>query len=365
MKILSLGLDKSILDKNSPLAQRAVEYGELIEKYVIVVPCPKYQEEELSLKAKAYGSGGANKLTRFLKIYQLAKKILAREKFDLITVQDQYYLALIGWRLAKKFNLGLEIQVHGIEGHNFLRKLAAGFVIRRANAIRAVSQRMKWQLIGEFGVAEDKITVVPIYTEAQSVKLKAQNHSLNLKTNKNKFVFLTVGRLVTVKNISLQIEAMAEVIKKYPQIELWIAGDGPERKGLEVLSFKLQVSGSVKFLGWRDDLEEFYIPADVFLLTSNSEGWGLAVVEAASLNLPIIMTDVGLAGEIIKNNESGIIVPINNKGELIKAMVKLIEDEALSERLGTGAKKAILSLPNKEQTLELYMQSWQKAALKK
>ena len=364
MKILSLGLDNSILDKNSSLASRVVEYGQLVEKYVIVVPCSKYQEEELSAKVKVYGSGGANKLIRLLKVYQLAKKILAEEKYDLITVQDQYYLALIGWRLAKRFNLGLEIQVHGIEEHHFLRKLAARFVIPKADAIRAVSQRMKNQLIREFGARENKIIVVPIYIKTQNSKLKTQSDNLKLKTDKKKFVFLTVGRLAPVKNISLQIEAMAEVIKKYPQLELWIIGEGAERNKLELKTKNYKLETNIKFLGWHDNLEEFYQQADVFLLTSNSEGWGLAVVEAASYGLPIIMTDVGLAGEAIKNNESGIIVLINNKKELAKAMVELIKDEALRKNLGAGAKQAVLSLPNKEQTLELYKQSWQKAALK-
>jgi len=96
----------------------------------------------------------------------------------------------------------------------------------------------------------------------------------------------------------------------------------------------------------------------------------LVVIEAAHYGLPIIMTDVGCAGEVIRNPSissgqgSGIVIPVGDKKALEKTMIKLIEDKELRERLGDNAKKAILKLPNKEETLNLYKKSW-KAAIKK
>ena len=353
MKILSLGLDKSILKKTSALAVRTVEYGDLVEKYTVIVPSQKNEKIELSEKATAYGSGGDNKLSRFIKIYNLAKKLLREEKYDAITVQEQYYLALIGLCLAKKFKAGLEIQIHGRGKYGGLRKIVADYIIPRASAIRAVSQRLARELTGKYKIDREKITVVPIYVEVKNKKPEIKSGE-----NDGKFIFLTASRLVPVKNIGMQIEAMAEVIKKYPNIELWIIGDGPEKEKLKSEISNLKLEKKIIMLGWKDDLDKYYNMADAFLLTSNAEGWGMVIVEAASFGLPIIMTDVGCAGEVIKSGESGLVISPGDKQKLVEAMLKIIEDENLRKKLGENAKLAVSRLPSKEQTLDLYKKSW-------
>ncbi|MDD4271827.1 MAG: glycosyltransferase family 4 protein [Patescibacteria group bacterium] len=360
MKILSLGLDNSILNISSPLARRAILYGEMVEKYTVLTPGKKNVDVKLSEKVIAYGFGGHNKLEQFIKIYNSAKKLLQEDKYNVITVQDQYYLALIGLYLAKRFNSGLEIQVHGFEKYRGLRKLTAKYVLPRANAVRCVNQRLKKRLVNEFGVKEERITEVPIYYERLEPSARRPT-----REGKN-FVFLTVGRLVPVKNIGLQIGAMSEVAKKYPESELWIIGDGAEREELKAKSKKLKADDKIKFFGekGRAELDLIYQQVDAFLLTSDSEGWGMAVVEAAGFGLPIIMTDVGCAGEVIKDGISGLIIPAGDKQKLIESMLKIIENRGLREKLGADAKLAVSKLPSKERTLELYKKSWA-LALKK
>jgi len=358
MKILNLSLDKSILDKNSKTARRVVEYGDLADSYIVVVPGKDYKEIRLSEKVFVYGSGGNNKIFQLINTYRVAKKLLRHGKFDIITVQDQYYLALVGRILAKKFKIGLELQIHGFEKYSGLRKIIADFAIPRANAVRCVSQRLKKQISKEFGVVEEKITVAPICNN-----LKSQISNLKIKNTESdtKFIFLTVGRLVAVKNISLQIKSLAEVAKKYPNVELWIVGDGQERKKLELKIKNLKLQNYIKLLGWQNNPGEFYSQADAFLLTSDYEGWGMAIVEAANHGLPIIMTDVGCAGELIENEKSGLIIPVDNQIKLEEAMVRIIKDDSLRKKLAEGALSAVKKLPSKEETLALYKQSWEKA----
>ena len=360
MKILNLSLDAKMLNKNSNLSKRIVEYGNLVDGYIIVVPDKDYKEVRLSEKVFVYGSGGGNKVFKLINIYRVAKKLLKQDKFDVITVQDQYYLALIGWFLARKFKIGLELQIHGFEKYSGLRKVIARFAIPKANAIRCVSQRLKKQLINEFGAIKEIITVAPIYIES-----RIAGNKLPIKQKGDKFIFLTVGRLVPVKNVSLQIKAMAEVIRKYPNAELLVAGDGSERKKLENEAIKLGIKDHVKFLGWQNNPGEFYSQADAFLLTSNYEGWGMAVVEAASFGLPIVMTDVGCAGELVENEESGIVIPVNNQSKLEEAMIRFINDDNLRKKMADGAFSAIKYLPNKQETMALYKKSWEKAVSNK
>lgn len=349
MRILTLGIDKTALDKDSKLSQRIKEYERLVEKYTVIVPEAKY------------------KVVGLFDIFLKAGKELKKEKYDLISVQDQYYLALLGWLLAKKFRIGLELQIHGFEKYRGLRKLVAKFVIPRANAVRAVSQRLKKQLVEEFSVREEKITMVPIYMDINTKHeaRPARRQGRNSKQSDN-FVFLTVGRLVPVKNIRMQIEAMDCVTrntKRETRVELWIVGDGLEKSNLKSQISNLHLENNVKMFGYQDDVSKFYKQADAFLLTSDYEGWGMAVIEAASHGLPIIMTDVGCAGEVIKNGENGIIIPVGNKEKLVEAMLKLPGNADLREIFSYAVQEEIKKLPNKEQIFDLYKQSWQKAQL--
>ena len=366
MRVLSISLDKKILDKNSKTFKRQKEYADLIDEYCIVVFGPKKEIRNETLFI--YGSGGNSKISRFFKAYKKAKQILENKDLRnwLITTQDPFFTGLLGYLLKGKFYIKLHVQIHGFEKFFGLRKLIAKFIISRADGFRVVSKRLKKRLIDEFGIKENKITVVYIFTPTNinlNIKYaeKLQKITSSYLTKKvEKFIFLTVGRLVPIKNIQLQVRAFIEISKKYPDIELWIIGNGPGKYKIQDAKNGIQIPQGIKLLGWQDNLDKFYSQADIFLLTSNYEGWGLAVIEAANYNLPIIMTDVGNAGEIIKNNESGIVIPINNQKELEKAMIKLIEDKELRKRLGDNAKKALSKLPSKEETLELYKKSWEK-----
>ena len=135
------------------------------------------------------------------------------------------------------------------------------------------------------------------------------------------------------------------------------------KKKIGIKNLKLQ--NYIKLLGWQSNPEEFYSQADAFLLTSDYEGWGMAVIEAASYGLPIIMTDVGCAGELVKDGESGIVIPINDQAKLEEAMIRIIKDNNLRKKLAEGAFSALKKLPSKEETMALYKQSWEKATKNK
>ncbi|HNV97054.1 MAG TPA: glycosyltransferase [bacterium] len=356
MKIFLIGNDKSALIDNSNTRDRLLQYSKITEKYSIVIPSDEnkiIKYDNLSI----YSFGGENKLFQIIKLFINSWKLLKKEKFDVISVQDQYYLALISYLLAKKFKIGLEIQIHGFEKYNGLRKIIANFVIPRANAIRVVSQRLEQELIDKFKINQEKITVVPIYSEVGT-------RDLGPGKTREKFIFLTIGRLVKVKNIKLQIKALKKITEKYKNIELQIVGSGPEKENLENLVKDLNLESYVKFFGYQKDLESFYKNADVFMLTSDYEGWGLVIIEAFQYKLPIIMTDVGCANEIVINNENAIIIPVNDLNLLEDAMIKIYENKDLREKFVKNSEFALSKLKTKQQTLDLYKESWEKAKIK-
>ncbi len=360
MRILSLGLDNSILKVDSALSRRIKKYSSLVDLYIVIVPEKRKKIVKFNSRAIFYGVNGYNKVITLINIYKLANRIIKNHKINIISVQDIYYLAFIAWILARTFNLGLEIQVHGFEKFTFLRKIIARFVLPRANSVRTVSQRLKKFLENEFNIRENRITVVPVYFKESSYE---RDIRLNLeKTTKDKFIFLTISRLVPVKNISLQIKALKSISGvSSRQIELWIVGSGPEQIKLEKLVNDFNLEKQVKFFGWQDKLDTFYRQADVFLLTSNSEGWGMVILEAASWSLPIIMTRVGCADEFIIHKKNGIIITPGSQKELEQAMIQLLNNEKLRFKLGRAAFKTLKDLPSEEEVLNLYKESWRRA----
>jgi len=360
MKILAFGLDKSALEIGSPLAQRLVKYGELIERYDLIVPNPQSVKKTLSVKVDAYGSGGKYKILQLAGLKIQALRLILKNRYEVISVQDQYFLGFLAWSLARFFGLGMEVQVHGWEKKVGLRLSVAKFLINRADSVRVVSERLKNEAMNNFGVQPDKITVAPIFS---SKPLELDSTSVE-KRQSDKFVFLTVSRLVPVKNIGLQIRALKSLEQQFPQAELWITGEGRERAELEKTVAGLNLNRKVKFLGWQSsaELAKIYSQADCFLLTSNEEGYGLVVMEAARYGLPIIMTDVGLAGEFIKNEENGLVIPIGDETALKTAMVRIMADKSLAERLSNNVKTAACNLPDLQASLKLYLASWKRAA---
>ncbi len=354
MKILNLSLDSRILKDDSHAQRRILEYSELVNRYDVIVPSEINKKISLSEKIDVYGASGKNKFFQLRNFCKISRSLFKQNNYNVVTVQDQYFLALMGLRLSKKFNSGFEIQVHGFEKYSGIRKIIFKFVIKKADSVRVVSERLKRRLVDEFGIEARKIIIVSINT---GIRYKV----LGIRENKDgdNFIFLTVGRLVLVKNIEMQIKAVANLQKEYPNIKLLVCGSGEVEKKLKVYSLKLKAN--VEFLGWQDDIERYYKQADVFMLTSDSEGWGMVVIEAASYGLPIIMTDVGCAREVIKNNQSGLVIPVGDQKSLEEAMMKLIEDNKLREEIGKCAVEAIKRLPSKAETLGRYKESWTKA----
>jgi glycosyltransferase involved in cell wall biosynthesis len=305
-----------------------------------------------------------------VRIYLKARSLIKQSHYDVLTVADGYYLALVGWLIARRYHLGFEVQVHGFEKFSGLRAFLARRILQRADSIRVVSSRLKKLLVVQFGIPEVKITTAPLFfvdttvipRSASEQTLSAELDAQIAQQKKNDFVFLTIGRLVLGKNITLQLQAFKNLLVQYPDTQLWVVGAGPERALLEKNAQDLGVADQVRFWGWHRDPSAFYAHADSFLLSSDSEGWGLVIVEAAAHRLPILMTDVGCAGEFIHDGENGLIVPVGDPRAFEEGMEKIRTDAALREALGKAAEESLATLPSREELIQGYVESWERAA---
>lgn len=373
MHVINIGLDAKTLNPESVVAFRNRRYGTLLDHYSIVVPSRSDMVVNLSNKVTVYGIGARYKWIQFFRMYKMVNKLIEQEKVDVITAQDMYYLGLMGLYFARKYHIGLEVQVLGIEKLNWLRKQVAIFVMGRASVVRALSERIKERLTTEFGISEKVIRIVSIYVDVKKLGLDVRTlegedkRDFDIKVSKfrelygTSFNFLTVSRLVPIKQISMQLLSLSRITKDFPQVMLHIVGEGPDKERLISEARSLGVDKHVVFYGYQTGyhLGLLYLECDVFVLTSDSEGWGMVIIEAASAGLPIIMTDVGCAGELIINEESGLIIPTRDIEALTVAMTRVISDSNLKNKLSVSATKALETLPPFSLLLELYKENWE------
>ncbi len=375
MYVVNIGLDPKTLDPESVVAFRNRAYGKLTDHYSIVVPSPATVVVNLSDTTTVYGMSGIHKAVQLLRMFWKTRALIRAGRCDVVTTQDMYYLGLLGVYFSRRYHLGFEVQVLGIEKLSPLRKRIALFVLRRAGVIRALSPRLRDRLIHEFGIPEEKITVVSIYVDAHKLGLDvrtltgddARSYEELVKSFRETygayFNFLTVSRLVPIKQIELQLEALKNLTATDKNIRLHIVGQGPHEGILKERVRALALTDYVIFHGYQSGyaLGAFYLECDCFLLTSDYEGWGMVIVEAATAGIPIIMTDVGCAGELIVDGESGLVIPVRNVDAIKVAMERVVRDAVLRDTLSVGATRALASLPSFETLLGEYKKNWELA----
>jgi glycosyltransferase involved in cell wall biosynthesis len=166
----------------------------------------------------------------------------------------------------------------------------------------------------------------------------------------------TVGRLNKVKNQARLLRAAAPVLaneRHLAEVHLLIAGDGPERGALEALAHNLGVAARVHFLGARADVEAVLNAMDVFVLSSDTEGLPLVILEAMASGLPVISTQVGAVASVVAT--AGRLVEVGNDSALYNEIGHLCNNSALREELGEVARERVVSHYSLKSMHEAYM----------
>lgn len=162
----------------------------------------------------------------------------------------------------------------------------------------------------------------------------------DLEVPAEQLLLLHVGRLVGFKNVGLLLQAMA-LLPDAARPWLWLAGDGPERAGLEAQCARLQLTPSVRFLGERSDAPRLMQAADVLVSSSRDEGLSNSILEAMAHGLPVVATAVGGTPELIRDGESGLLVANEDAPGLAAALARVLADPSLRQQLGRGARSTI------------------------
>ncbi len=428
-----ISTDRSVFEENSEAGRRMAEYGGLADELHVIVFAGRNKQiprrtdlreyegrsfvkdaRRISGNVFAYSTNSLNRWLYVFAAIKIGKNIIENfrgggkpiieesslQKRDcgkmsgpewLITCQDPFETGLAGYFIAKRAKAALQLQIHTdfLSPYfkkdsllNRVRVLIAKFLIPRANCVRVVSQRIKDSLRA-VSRQPSAVSVLPIFVDVEKIKNASIKTDLRQKYPQFDFIILMASRLTKEKNIGMAIEAMRGVVEKFPKTGLIIVGDGPERKNLKSQISNLKSEGNIIIENWTDDLASYYKTAGLFLLTSNYEGYGRTIVEAMAAGCPVVMTDVGLAGETVKDAENGLIVPVGGiptkdrpsysrrsvlrkkrrRSELEDAILKIMSDGELRAKLAANARKTIAALPDKAAYLEKYKETWENCSL--
>lgn len=157
---------------------------------------------------------------------------------------------------------------------------------------------------------------------------------------KEGFTLLFVGRLEAVKNHVLLLRAFATAHARNSGLRLWMVGDGSERARLEELARTLGVASSITFWGQQMDVAPYYSAADLFVMSSHSEGLPMSLLQALSVGLPSLVTDVGGMAEVVRFANAGMTVPLDDPGRMTDAMLHLAADANARANYAANAEKA-------------------------
>lgn len=203
----------------------------------------------------------------------------------------------------------------------------------KANLIIAVSLSVKKYLISSGLASKDKVIVIPNGISMKETITKKQDANKFQITNSKSQIIGTIGNLNYQKGHTYLIDAMPEILRKYPLVTLEIIGEGEDRSALEDQIRKLKLEKQVTLLGHKNIVSKYLKHWSVFVLSSVAETFGIVVLEAMQAGVPIVATKVGGVPDMITNEKNGILIPSQSSKAIAEAVIDLLEKPAMAAKL--------------------------------
>lgn len=286
-------------------------------------------------------------LTFPLRAYKKTCKLCEKNKYEFVLSYFAVPSGTLGRRISKKYNLKHIVNIVGgdlydptkrLSPHkNFLFRNEVGKVLASAERIISISKDTAERCKRYYDVQKE-IKVIPIPYEEFKFK-KVSREKLGLK--KGMIYTISTGRLVKRKGFDFLIRSIARLCN--PRVHALIIGEGPERKNLQGLARRLGAESSIHFLGFVSEEKKFqYLSnADIYILPSVHEGFGIVLQEAMQVGLPVISTNNGGQVDLIEEGKNGDLVRFGDETAMIERINKLLKDKKLRNKISQYNKNVI------------------------
>ncbi len=277
----------------------------------------------------------------------LASKIVDVVKYENIDILHVHYAiphATVGY-IAKKILLqeGRYLPVittlHGTDitlvGTNSAFAPVISFSINKSDGVTAVSQSLKQQTLEAFEVESD-IRVIYNFIDFERFKKLNKDHFKKAIAPNGEKILVHTSNFRKVKRVEDVIYIFEKVSKALPA-KLLLIGDGPERHRMEELCRQLSLDSDVRFLGKQDAIEELLAVADLFIIPSEQESFGLAALEAMACQLPVISSDSGGLPELNLNGITGFTSPVGDVEAMSNNAIRLLTNNEQLQQFKANA----------------------------
>ena len=377
MHVLSIGSDRKLFDKESAVSARMIEYGKKIGSLHVVVftyASQGFTKTVLSNEVTIYPTQSHSRIGCVFDAIRIGKGIVKDQKFVRgdagVTCQDPFEAGFVGWRIASYFRLPFHLQVHTdflspYFNTSFIQKIRiilARFLLPKASGVRVVSKRILTSLEKAHIKLSCDPQILPIRISVPVVESRQGKENLFPE-----FTFVTVmaSRLEKEKRIEDALRAHQSVVSMYPRAGLVIAGDGSRMAFLRKYAHELGIADSVRFLGWNDDVLKIIASGDIFLSTSEYEGYGMSMIEAGLLGVPVVTTDVGIAGDVLVDKKNARVCPVGDVPCITRAISDLLTHNSKRHELALALQHDIKhNIPTAEQYTDAYVQGLRDILLK-
>jgi glycogen(starch) synthase len=235
----------------------------------------------------------------------------------------------------------------GRVANQFMRRLAKleEETVKNATVIVTISKYSLEKIQKHYHVDKAKARIVPNGVDPEKFKPLGDREALKRQFGlDDKPCVLFVGSLIPRKGLPFLVEAAKKTIKQQPDTQFVIVGDGPLKSQLMSSLDEANLSSNFAFLSGlnEDALAAVYNCADVFILPSIQEGQGIVLLEAQASAKPVVAFKVGGVSEAVLNGETGLLVNRGDSDELADALLKLLSDESLREKMGARGRRFVM-----------------------
>ncbi len=270
-------------------------------------------------------------------------RLVREQSFTIVHAHSSHALSL--GLLVKLFVPSVKLVASRRVDFSVKKPLIGALKYRNAlvDRIVCISQNIA-TVLEKDGVPKEKLVVIHSGIDPQRFRTSSQNQlRKTLQIPEDHLVVGTVAALVGHKDYPNLLQAAKLVLEKQPKVTFLAIGSGNDLPALEALKEQLSLDDRFRFLGFRSDLQDFYRLFDVFVLASRKEGLGTSVLDALACGVTVVATRAGGIPEMVQDHENGLLVPPENPEALAQALLRLLNDRALRERLAAQAPASIKS----------------------
>ncbi len=290
-----------------------------------------------------------------------AKLVELVEAYDLELIHAHYAVphaasAYLAKQILNSHLIKIITTLHGTDitlvGSDQSFRRVIKFTIEKCDGVTAVSDYLKQQTIREFDIQRE-IRVIPNFIDpVRPAQLRSQCNRESYAPHGEK-ILMHASNFRPVKRVRDVIRIFAEVHARIPA-KLILIGDGPDRPLIQQLIKDLKLSTDVYFLGEQDYLEPLFFCADLFLLPSEQESFGLTALEAMNCGVPVIATKIGGLPEVITHGKTGYLYPVGKIKKMAEKSIELLSSPEKYELFKQQARRRATQSFNADQIIPQY-----------